>query len=88
MIRKNVTVVNKQGVHARPASMIAKEAGRFSSQINLITDEMTANGKSIMTIMMMALTHGTDLTIEAVGDDAQLAIESISNLFETGFGEE
>lgn len=68
--------------------MLVQEAAKFSSEIELKTDEMQVNGKSIMGVMMLAAAFGSDLTIIATGDDAELAVTAIETLIKRKFDEE
>jgi len=69
---KELTVVNKLGIHARPAAMFVKTANRFASEIFVEKDGEKINGKSIMGLMMLALGPGSKLTLHVRGADAQL----------------
>lgn len=95
-VTKNITVINKLGLHARAAAKLVKLAGGFSSAINLcITEvageqnakEKNADAKSIMGVMMLAATQGSELVLTADGDDAQVAAETVCELFADCFGE-
>lgn len=83
-----VKVLNKLGLHASNSAKLVKVAGQFQSTINLIKDSMIVNTKSIMGVLMLGATQGTDLEVKAVGDDAQLAVEAIVKLFADKFDEE
>jgi phosphocarrier protein HPr len=87
MVERTVTIVNKNGVHARPAAEIVKTAGRFSSDVTIVRDDLEVNGKSIMGVMMLAAECGAPITIRADGPDAQDAAEAIVKLVESKFGE-
>jgi len=84
----DVTVVNKLGLHARPAAQLVRLAMGFESEITLSKDGETANAKSIMGIMSFAACMGTVITIDANGSDADTAVEALANLFADKFGEE
>ncbi|MBQ3834013.1 MAG: HPr family phosphocarrier protein [Elusimicrobia bacterium] len=88
MKEKKLTILNKLGLHARPASLIVQTAMKFSSSINIIKDEAKIDAKSIMGIMMLAAACGTELTIQAEGPDEDEAINKLAELFAGGFGEE
>ena len=85
-----VTVANKLGLHARPATMFAEMAGGVEAEIKVRRCDYgdAVDGKSIMQMMMLAATHGTEIEITADGSDAQEAVELLANLVETGFREE
>jgi len=85
---KQVTVINKLGVHARPAAMFVKIANKFSSDITVEKDGEQVNGKSIMGLMMLAAAQGAVLIITAVGSDAETAVHDLVELFHHKFGEE
>ena len=87
MVERTVTVVNKNGVHARPAAEIVKTAGRFASDVTIVRDDLEVNGKSIMGVMMLAAECGAPILIRADGPDAQEAADAIAKLVESKFGE-
>ncbi|AJM71672.1 HPr family phosphocarrier protein [Mycoplasma yeatsii] len=77
MAKFTAVITDKVGLHARPASVLAKEASKFISSITIIAGEKKGNLKSIMNIMAMAIKTGTEVTIEADGSDADDAIEAV-----------
>jgi phosphocarrier protein len=85
---RTVTIVNKFGLHARPAAEFVKLASRFRSEIRVRKEELEVNGKSIMGIMMLAAECGSAITIVATGEDAAAAIEELTTLVANRFGEE
>ncbi|MGD1087954.1 MAG: HPr family phosphocarrier protein [Verrucomicrobiota bacterium] len=85
---KELTVVNKLGIHARPAAMFVKTANRFASEIFVEKDGEKINGKSIMGLMMLALGPGSKLTLHVRGADAQAAITELEALVQRKFDEE
>ena len=87
MVERTVTIVNRNGVHARPAAEIVKTAGRFASSITIVRDDLEVNGKSIMGVMMLAAECGAEITLRATGDDADSAIEALAELVAAKFGE-
>ena len=87
-ITKELTIVNKLGIHARPAAVFVKTANRFASEILVEKDGEKINGKSIMGLMMLAAGPGSKLTLHARGDDAHQAIEELKALVERKFDEE
>lgn len=87
MFKGNVVLENKTGLHARPASMLVKEASKYSSQIKLMKDDKEYNAKSIMGILSMGAGKGTKLTIIADGEDEKEAVESLKALIDSNFGE-
>ncbi len=88
MIERSVTITNKYGLHARPAMQFVETASRFASDVRLVRGEKTADAKSIMDVLMLAAEHGADLVIIAEGDDAEQAIETLSDLVASRFDEE
>lgn len=84
---RTVEVVNRAGMHARPAAELVKLAGRFDADIRLTKDGLEVNGKSIMGVLMLAAERGSRLTISAKGADADTAVSALSELVERGFGE-
>ncbi|XAM00480.1 HPr family phosphocarrier protein [Phycisphaeraceae bacterium D3-23] len=87
-MRTKVTILNKLGLHARPAMSLVDHASQFSSKIQITKGDQTVDGKSIMQIMMLAATQGTELEITAEGDDAEKAITTLEKLVKNKFGEE
>ena len=88
MKRKQVTVTNKAGLHARAASIFVSEAGQFESDIDVINGETRLNAKSIMGLMSGGIGQGATITIEANGDDEDEAVDTLVELVECGFVEE
>jgi len=88
MIQRQVTIVNKLGLHARAASKLVNCASSFSADIWLQRGEREINGKSIMGVLTLAAAKGTVLAVRADGVDEKLALESIQQLIEDRFGEE
>jgi phosphocarrier protein HPr len=87
MVERSVQIVNKNGLHARPAAEIVKAASKFKSEITIVRDDLEVNGKSIMGVMMLAAEFGATLTIRANGPDAQQAVDAIAELIARRFGE-
>ena len=87
MVERSVEIVNKNGIHARPAAEIVRTAGKFKSQITLAREDMEVNGKSIMGVMMLAAEFGSQVFLRADGPDAREAVEAISLLIANKFGE-
>lgn len=86
-IKQELTIVNKFGLHARPAMQFVELANKFSCGIEVAKDALAVDAKSIMSVMRLAATKGTVLKITADGDDAGEAIEALSELVDSGFGE-
>ena len=87
MVRKEITIINKLGLHARAAAKFVELASRFASEINLVRDGRRVNGKSIMGVMMLAASRGTTLMLEAEGEDEQDAVDRLEGLVGERFGE-
>lgn len=87
MSTRQVTVVNPQGFHARPAHLFVKLASSFQSQIEIIKGNEVVNGKSILDLLTLGAGNGTTLTLRANGPDAEAAVEALARLIEGGFGE-
>ena len=87
MAERSVQIVNKNGLHARPAAEIVKIAAKFGSEITLVKDGMEVNGKSIMGVMMLAAECGSTLVLRADGADADAALDALATLIANKFGE-
>lgn len=87
MIERNVTISNRNGLHARPAAEIVKTAAKFKADITLVRDDLEVNGKSIMGVMMLAAEFGATLILRADGPDADAAVSALAILIESKFGE-
>jgi phosphocarrier protein HPr len=85
---RTVVVGNPQGLHARPADLFVKVATRFPCQIEVIKGSQRVNGKSILDIMTLGAEQGTQLSLEAVGHDAEAALDALAELFARNFAEE
>lgn len=88
MIEKILTVKNRAGIHARPASLIAQLANKFQSEITLEKDSIAVNAKSIMGVITMAAGYNTTINLKVEGSDEQDAANAIEKLFEGKFEEE
>ncbi|NLE28579.1 MAG: HPr family phosphocarrier protein [Phycisphaerae bacterium] len=88
MISREVQISNKMGLHARPAMQFVDQANKFTSRITVCKNEQCVNAKSIMELLLLAATAGTKLVIQAQGDDALPAVETLVKLVESKFGEE
>ena len=87
MPERTVQIVNKAGLHARPAAEIVKLAAKYASDITVSRDELEVNGKSIMGVMMLAAECGATLQLKAEGPDATEAIDALATLIQSKFGE-
>lgn len=87
MIEKKVRIINKAGMHTRPASMLVKLASKFLSEFYIIKDGFQINGKSIIGVMSLAAEYGSEVILRFEGPDEQKASEEIVKYFQEGFGE-
>ena len=87
MPERTVQIINRAGLHARPAAEIVKLAAKYASDITVIRDELEVNGKSIMGVMMLAAECGSKLQLKAEGPDATEALDALEKLIESKFGE-
>jgi phosphocarrier protein HPr len=87
-VERKVRLVNRHGLHARPAAEFVKLANQFQASIQISKDGQDINGKSIIEILLLAAEHGTELTLRAEGADAERAVASLEALIQNRFGEE
>ena len=87
MVERSVQILNKNGLHARPAAEIVKISAKFQSEVTLARDGMEVNGKSIMGVMMLAAECGATLVLRAEGSDADAVLEALAALIANKFGE-
>jgi phosphocarrier protein len=85
MIEKTLKILNEEGVHARPAGVLAKTAGSFSSTVEILANGKTVNAKSIMSVMGLGLTKDADITVRANGADEVDALNKIEALIANKF---
>jgi phosphocarrier protein HPr len=88
MIRREVTIRNRAGLHTRPAAALVKLAAKFSSEFVIEKDGMEINGKSIIGVMTLAAEQGSTLVLRFDGDDQEDAAAAVAGLIERGFDEE
>jgi phosphocarrier protein HPr len=88
MVTGTFTILNSSGFHARPAGLFVETASRFRSVIKVVSGKQTANGKSILSLMLLGATAGTEVTIEALGEDEAEALNALAQLVTGRFGEE
>jgi phosphocarrier protein len=87
MIEREITIVNRAGVHTRPAAAIVKTASQFKAEFFINKDGMEINGKSIIGVMTLAAEQGSTLLLRFEGSDEELAADALVHLFATGFDE-
>ncbi len=80
IVKREVKIKNKTGLHARPAALFVQIANKFESDITILKDDQEINGKSIMGILMLAAERGAVVTIVAEGDDAENAVSELSEV--------
>ena len=86
-VERRITIINRLGLHARAASKFVNVSNRYTSRINVANAGKVVNGKSIMSVMLLAATQGTELLLEIDGDDEEEALQAIVGLIEAKFGE-
>ena len=87
-ITRVIVIRNTQGLHARPAEMFVRLAQKFRSRIELVRDSQRVEARNIMDLLTLGAAQGTVLVLEAIGDDAQEAVEALARLVEDGFPNE
>jgi len=87
MMKKEVLIENRLGLHARAAAQIVKTSSAYVSKITIAKDGLEVDGKSIMGIMMLAAAKGSTVLLHAQGEDEDRAIEGMEKLFQDKFGE-
>ncbi len=87
-VTKSAVVVNRLGLHARPAMSFVDMATTFTCEVRVKRDDAEVNGKSIMEVMMLAASQGSELVITCEGDDAEKAASALKALVDSGFDEE
>jgi len=84
----DIQIINKLGLHARAASKLVTLTSKYSCQIDIVKDDKVVDGKSIMSVMMLAASKGTQLKIQTNGDDQEQALDAIKTLINNRFDEE
>jgi phosphocarrier protein len=88
MVERTVTILNKKGLHTRPAATLVKTAAKFQSELSIRKDSLVINGKSIIGVMTLAAEQGSTLTLRLEGPDENEAAEALVDLFARKFDEE
>ena len=88
MTRREVTIRNRLGLHARAAARFVHTANRFRSRVVVSRNGKIMDGKSILGILLLAASQGSRLEVGAEGDDEEAAVAALAELIESGFGEE
>lgn len=87
MVEKTIKVSNPTGLHARPAALFVQTAGKFTSSVWIAKGDKRVNAKSIMGLMSLAVSQGTEVAIGAEGEDEHLAVKELIDLIISGFRE-
>lgn len=87
MVEKSFVIQNNSGLHARPAALLVREAGKFESVIHLSKNGKEVDLKSILGLLSLAISSGETVVIKAEGKDEETAIEALGKLIEQGLGE-
>jgi phosphotransferase system HPr (HPr) family protein len=87
-VTRAVVIVNTEGLHARPADMLARTAIKFRSRIEVLCRSERVDAKSTLNLLILGATQGTEIVIEAEGDDAEQAVDALAALIAGGFAEE
>ncbi|WP_422374360.1 HPr family phosphocarrier protein [Roseibium sp.] len=87
-LEKDLTIVNRRGLHARASAKLVKLVETFEAEVIVSKDGQTVGGTSIMGLMMLAASPGCCIKVSVSGSDADAALSAISELVESGFGEE
>jgi phosphocarrier protein len=88
MIEQKITISNRAGIHARPAALLVQAVKDFKSSVYFEKDKDRINAKSVMGILTLGVTYGTELKILAEGEDEEEAVAAVVRLFESKFQEE
>jgi phosphocarrier protein len=87
MVERAIEITNPTGLHARPAALFVQTAGKFTSQIWIKSGQKKVNAKSIMGLMSLAVSSGTQIVIGAEGEDEEIAVDELIDLITSGFVE-
>ncbi|OYD06901.1 HPr family phosphocarrier protein [Paludifilum halophilum] len=87
MTEEKITIQNKSGLHARPAALLVKEAGNYTSNIQLVKEDKQADAKSLLGVMSLSVRKGDEIAIRAEGEDEDQAAQQLRDLIESGLGE-
>jgi phosphocarrier protein len=88
VVQKEFTLLNRLGLHIRPAAQFTKIASKYQADVFLVRDGMRINAKSIMGVMMLAAGYGAKLTLECIGPDEEALSAELLKLIENKFNEE
>lgn len=85
---RKVKIVNRLGIHARPASLVVKTAGRYDADVSIEKNGSRVSAKSMMGLLTLEASHGTELILTASGTDAEQVLDELEALFSSGFDED
>jgi phosphocarrier protein HPr len=88
VINRTVTIQNKLGLHARSASAFVRTVSAFASNVTVVNEYATANGKSIMSMMLLQASQGTQIELHVDGEDEKETLDAIVSLINDKFGED
>jgi len=88
MVEQNVTILNRAGIHARPAALVVQATKDFKCSVYFEKGQDRINAKSIMGVITLGAAYGTEIKIVAEGEDEQAAVDTLKRLFESKFEEE
>ncbi len=86
-MERKVTIKNTSGIHARPAALLVKKASEFESKVEIDFNGKKVNAKSIMGIMSLGASKGSEITVITEGLDEEKAVNEVAEIIESGFGE-
>lgn len=87
-LTRELTIINRKGLHARAAAKVVKLCGQFQCEITFCRNDLCAAGRSILDLLMLAAAQNKQVKVTCQGDDAQAALEAITDLIGRGFDEE
>ncbi len=85
MYSKEVTIKNQVGLHARPATYFIQKANEFKEEIKISKDEREVNAKSLLGVLSLGITRGSSVTISAIGENEEAAVDALVKLIESNF---
>lgn len=84
-VSRKVVITNPNGLHMRPASLVAECCRKYESQIELVNGDVRADGRDVLSILTLFATEGTELELKVAGKDAAAAIEAVASLLGSRF---
>ena len=87
MVSQTVKVINEQGLHMRPAGVVAKEMGKFACDVTIVFGDKRINAKSLINIISACIKTGAEITFECDGEDEEAAMAKVEELASQNFGE-